>query len=70
MTDFEKGDRVKLSAEGLERFPRLAERSWTVIGFGRKSKTVWIRRDGKKHGECYHQDFLEKTTVDGGSDHG
>lgn len=55
---FVKGDRVKLSPEGLRlQFHGRGYRHGTVLGFGIYVRVRW---DGNKSGSLYHPDFIAK----------
>lgn len=63
---FSKGDRVRLSAEGEERFSRRrSAHTGVVVGFGHVHTGVSILRDGTKTREAWHMDFWEVVTDDG-----
>lgn len=68
-----KGDRVKLNAEGRQLIcPRNPDRFATVVGLGSriKSDCVRIQWDGTKlsSAECIHIKFLEKVENESGVD--
>lgn len=55
-----KGDRVKLSAEGLAQWPK-PELRGTVIGqFTQRRGLVRLKWDGKKEPHSYAGRFIEK----------
>jgi hypothetical protein len=61
-----KGDRIKLSHEGLKlpKRPQTAPETWrgTVRGKGRSADLVTIVWDGRKDPSTYHKQFLEVIT--------
>lgn len=59
---FEKGMRVKLTAEAFKSLlpKHNSHPTGTVVGFGRMSWLVRVRRDGIKCVETYHINFWER----------
>jgi hypothetical protein len=53
------GDRVKLSALGVERSPRLASKTGTVISRRLNSAIVTVRFDGNRSSTSVHRDYIE-----------
>ena len=64
--NFSIGDRVRISALGALRCPRLANKAGTVIGRSIYTNSISIRLDGNRCSTTLHRDYLEATvTVDG-----
>jgi hypothetical protein len=61
---FPKGQRVRPSAEGLERFQRLQGERGVVVGYGREGHTIYIRREGQHTATCWGAAFWEPDGVD------
>lgn len=61
---FQRGDRVRWSAEWLDRHPdeSFPDRLGTVVGYQRMSpqNCVWVQWDGNKSRLSIHMDFLMK----------
>jgi hypothetical protein len=57
--DITIGSRVRMSALGAERCPRLAENVGTVVGGSIYKNSVSIRFDGKKSSVTLHRDYIE-----------
>jgi hypothetical protein len=58
-SDFSLGDRVKLSALGERRCPRLAGKSGTVVGRSIYVNSVAVLFDGNKSPRTFHGAYLE-----------
>ena len=56
---FEVGKRVKLSALGSQRCPRIARKVGTVTGLIPNSQTIAVRFDGNKRSTSIHRDYVE-----------
>ena len=56
---FRIGDRVKMSALGTERCPRLAFKSGTIVGFSRYNGGVTVRFDGNRSKTLIHRTYLQ-----------
>jgi hypothetical protein len=57
--DITIGSRVRMSALGAERCPRLAEKIGTVVGGSIYNNSVSIRFDGKKSAVTLHRNYIE-----------
>jgi hypothetical protein len=51
--------RIKLSALGAARCPRLADREGVIVGGGRYPSTVRVIFDGSKSPMSLHRDYIE-----------
>ena len=60
----EVGARLKMSALGAARCPRLADRQGIIVGGGRYHCTVRVIFDGSKSPMSLHQDYLELVSTD------
>ena len=58
-SDFSLGDRVKLSALGAIRCPRLASKIGTVVGRSVYVNSVAVLLDGNKSPRTIHAAYLE-----------
>jgi hypothetical protein len=58
-TELKIGQRVKMSAIGAARSPRLALKTGVVVGFAQYNGSVTVRFDGNKSSTCLHRDYLE-----------
>ena len=56
---FEVGKRVKLSALGSQRCPRIARKAGTVTRLIPNSSTIVVRFDGNKRSTSIHRDYVE-----------
>jgi hypothetical protein len=54
---FVKGDRVKMTPLGLQRFKPRKSHLGTVVGFSGNLSLVWIRKDGCKSASSYYIGF-------------
>ena len=57
--ELQAGDRIKLSALGRERCPRIACKAGTVIGRKLNSRIVTIRFDGNRNPTSINYDYIE-----------
>jgi len=57
--EFSLGDRVKMSALGAKRCPRLAGKSGTVVGRSVYVNSVAVLFDGNKSPGTIHSAYLE-----------
>ena len=57
------GSRVKLSARGIARCPRIAEKQGVVVGLARYSNSLRVLLDGSKLPVSLHRDYLEQALV-------
>jgi hypothetical protein len=68
---FSKGDRVRLSAEGLAKLPRpnhprtvdRPDRRGTVIQISRSGSAIYVLWDDRRTSEALHWAFLEHADV-------
>ena len=60
----EAGARIKISALGAARCPRLADRKGIIVGSGRYHCTVRVIFDGSKSPMSLHQDYIELVSTD------
>jgi hypothetical protein len=60
----EAGARIKISALGAARCPRLADRKGIIVGSGRYHCTVRVIFDGYKSPMSLHQDYVELVSID------
>lgn len=58
-SDFSLGDRVRISALGAERCPRLAGKTGTVVGRSIYVNSVAVLLDGNKSPRTIHGAYLE-----------
>jgi hypothetical protein len=56
--------RIKISALGAARCPRLADRKGIIVGSGRYHCTVRVIFDGSKSPMSLHQDYIELVSTD------
>jgi hypothetical protein len=56
---FAPGDRVRLTEEALEQFPRHRDRLGTVVGMSRDPRFARIRLDGHKAATHWAVSFFE-----------
>ena len=54
------GTRVKISALGAARNPRLAQKQGTIIGSSRLNRSVRVLFDGRKSPMSLHRDYIEQ----------
>ena len=54
------GDRVKMSALGAARCPRLAFKSGTIIGFTKYNGSLTVRFDGNRSATSIHRTYLQQ----------
>jgi hypothetical protein len=57
------GSRVKLSALGAARCPRIAEKQGVVVGVGRYSNSLRVLLDGSKLPVSLHRDYLDEVLI-------
>lgn len=59
---FQIGQRVKMSPRAVSAMPpdRGASTSGEVVGYGRDSTLVRVRRDGRKTADTWHMDLWER----------
>jgi len=58
--DFSVGDRVRISAFGASRCPRLAGKSGMIVGRSSiYANSVIVRFDGNKSASTFHRDYVE-----------
>jgi hypothetical protein len=62
--DFSIGDRVRISAVGATRSPRLADRKGTIVGRGIYTNSFVVLFDGNKSTSTFHGDYLEPIRSD------
>jgi hypothetical protein len=60
----EVGARLRMSARGAARCPRLADRQGIIVGGGRYHSTVRVIFDGSKSPMSLHQDYIELVSTD------
>jgi hypothetical protein len=53
------GDRVRISALGASRFPRLANKTGTVVGGSIYMSSISVRLDGNKSSSAFHRDYVD-----------
>lgn len=53
------GDRVRISALGATRCPRLASKSGTIVGRSIYTSSVSVRFDGNRSASTFHRDYIE-----------
>ncbi len=58
------GLRVRMSALGAARCPRLADKEGIIVGEGRYSNSLRILFDGSKLPVSLHRDYIEQITLD------
>jgi len=56
--EFSVGDRVRLSAIGLERSPRMSRRGGVVIGITGSGNAYRVRFDDKKLAILLHKSYI------------
>ena len=56
------GLRVRMSALGAARCPRLADKEGIIVGEGRYSNSLRILFDGSKLPVSLHRDYIEQIT--------
>jgi ribosomal protein L21E len=61
-SDFSLGDRVRISALGATRSPRLAGKTGTVVGRSIFVSSVAVLLDGNKSPTTIHGSYLEAVT--------
>jgi hypothetical protein len=59
------GDRVRVSALGALRCPRLANKTGTIVGGSIYTCSVSVQIDGNKTSSTFHRDYLEAMLGDG-----
>jgi hypothetical protein len=57
------GDRIKLSALGAERCPRLAGKVGTLVSRKPNSRTLTVRFDGNRTTTSLHLDYVEQIEI-------
>jgi hypothetical protein len=57
--NFSIGDRVRISALGALRCPRLANKAGTIIGGSVYTNSISIRFDGNRSSSTLHRDYIE-----------
>ena len=68
-SDFSIGDRVRISALGTSRSPRLADRTGTIVGRGSYTNSFVVLLDGNKTTSTFHHDYLEAIRSDNEKGH-
>jgi len=58
------GLRVRMSALGAARCPRLADKEGIIVGEGRYSNSLRILFDGSKLPVSLHRDYIDQITLD------
>ena len=53
------GDRVKMSALGAARCPRLALKTGTIVGLSQYNGSVTVRFDGNRSTTSIHRTYLQ-----------
>lgn len=53
------GDRVRISAVGAARSPRLSDRTGSIVGQGIYTNSFVVLFDGNKTTSTFHSDYLE-----------
>jgi hypothetical protein len=64
-SEYSVGDRVKLSALGKVRCPRLADKVGTVVGHSVYVSSVVVLLDGNRRSSTIHGAYLETVEVCG-----
>jgi hypothetical protein len=64
MPSIAMGSRVRMSALGAERCPRIADKEGIIVGEGRYSNSLRILFDGSKLPVSLHRDYIEQITPD------
>jgi hypothetical protein len=59
------GDRVRISALGASRCPRLANKTGTIVGGSIYACSVSVLIDGNKTSSTFHRDYLEAVLGEG-----
>jgi hypothetical protein len=54
------GSRVRMSALGAARCPRLADREGIIVGGGRYSNSIRVLFDSSKSPVSLHRDYIEE----------
>lgn len=69
MSNYPIGSQFKMSALGVVRSPRLADKRGTIVGTNRYSRSVRVLLDGSKSPISLHRDYIEPIPYDvhGGS---
>ena len=62
--DFSIGDRVRISAVGATRSPRLADRTGKIVGRSIYTNSFVVLFDGNKSTSTFHGDYLELVQSD------
>ena len=57
------GDRVRISALGAARCPRLANKTGTIVGGSIYTSSISVRLDGNKSSSAFHRDYLDVMTA-------
>jgi hypothetical protein len=57
--ELEIGQRIKMSAIGTARSPRLALKLGVVVGLSRYNNSITVLFDGNKTSTCLHRDYIE-----------
>jgi len=58
------GLRVRMSALGAARCPRIPDKEGIIVGEGRSSNSLRILFDGSKLPVSLHRDYIEQITLD------
>jgi len=56
------GSRVRMSAPGAARCPRIADKEGILVGEGRYSNSLRVLVDGSKLPVSLHRDYIEQIT--------
>jgi hypothetical protein len=56
------GSRVRMSALGAARCPRIADKEGILVGEGRYSNSLRVLVDGSKLPVSLHRDYIEQIT--------
>jgi hypothetical protein len=62
MPSIAMGSRVRMSALGAARCPRIADKEGILVGEGRYSNSLRILFDGSKLPVSLHRDYIEQIT--------
>jgi len=57
------GDRVRISALGASRCPRLANKTGTIVGGSIYTSSISVRLDGNKSSSAFHRDYVDVMTT-------
>jgi hypothetical protein len=58
-TELEIGQRIKMSAIGAARSPRLALKTGVVVGTSQYNSSITVRFDGNGTSTCLHRNYIE-----------